>query len=45
MAEHLLIYLIDEHKTREKAERELVQFLTSLKYYADRSWLKAKTYA
>ena len=42
--EHLLIYLFDKHRARNKVEKELLDFLASLKYYGD-SWLRAKFYA
>ena len=32
--EHLLIFLIQKHKTRDDTEHALVQFLASLKYYS-----------
>ena len=44
MGEHLLIYMIEIHKTRQKAETELVEFLAALKYYSDK-WERAKFYA
>ncbi len=44
MCEHLLIYMIDTHKTRQKAETELVEFLAALKYYSDK-WERARFYA
>ena len=32
--EHLLIYLLQKHKTRDATELALVDFLASLKYYS-----------
>jgi hypothetical protein len=36
--------MIDTHKTRQKAETELVEFLAALKYYSDK-WERARFYA
>jgi len=35
--EHLLIFMLEKHKTRAETETALVDFLSSLKYYCD-SW-------
>jgi hypothetical protein len=46
MAEHLLLYMIELHKSnREKAEIDIVYFLTCLKYYTDKGWARARTFA
>lgn len=45
MAEHLLLYMIDKHHNRKSAEFELVNFLCCLKYYSDRKWQRAQSYA
>jgi len=42
--EHLLIFMLEKHKTRNATELALVEFLASLKYYSE-SWQRAKTYA
>jgi hypothetical protein len=42
--EHLIIFMLDKNKSRAQTERALVDFLSSLKYYAD-SWPRAKLYA
>ena len=42
--EHLVVYMLHKHKTRFAAERALVHFLASLKYYID-SWPRAKVYS
>lgn len=42
--EHLILFMLEKHKTRQTAEYALVDFLSSLKYYAD-TWQRAKTYA
>ena len=44
MTEHLVIYMLEIHKHRVKAERALFEFLTSLKYYGER-WLRARMYS
>lgn len=41
MAEHLLLYMLETHEKREKAEVELLQFLACLKYYTEKSWPRA----
>ena len=41
--EHLLIFMLEKHKTRLATEIALVEFLASLKYYCE-SWQRAKTY-
>ncbi len=42
--EHLLVFMLDKHKSRVATERAVVEFLASLKYYVD-SWQRAKVYA
>lgn len=42
--EHLLVFMLDKHKSRVVTERAVVEFLASLKYYVD-SWQRAKVYA
>ena len=44
MDEHLACYMLLKHQTRIEAERACVDFLSSLKYYAD-AWPRARTYA
>jgi hypothetical protein len=41
--EHLIIFMLEKHKSRSLAEKALVDFLSSLKYYAN-SWPRAKLY-
>lgn len=36
--------MIETYKARSKAERALIEFLGSLKYYSER-WLRARSYA
>jgi len=42
--EHLIIFMLEKNKSRVQTERELIDFLSSLKYYSD-SWPRAKLYA
>ena len=42
--EHLLVVMLERNKTRTATERALVDFLSSLKYYAE-TWQRAKVYA
>jgi hypothetical protein len=42
--EHLLVVMLEWNQTRTATERALVEFLSSLKYYAA-SWQRAKVYA
>ena len=42
--EHLLIFMLEKHKSRIATEKALIEFLSSLKYYCE-SWQRAKTYA
>ena len=41
--EHLLIFMLEKHRTRDQTEIALLDFLSSLKYYCE-SWQRAKTY-
>ena len=42
--EHLILYMLEKHQSRQQAELSLVEFLASLNYYAQR-WYRARTYA
>jgi hypothetical protein len=42
--EHLILFMLEKHKSRTLTEKALVDFLSSLKYYAD-AWPRAKLYA
>lgn len=42
--EHLLIVLFEKNQARPATEKALVDFLSSLKYYAN-EWQRAKIYA
>jgi hypothetical protein len=33
--EHLVIFFLSKYRTRQVAEQRLIEFLASLKYYAD----------
>jgi hypothetical protein len=42
--EHLLLFFLEQHKTRPKAENALIEFLATLKYYSE-TWERAKLYS
>ena len=42
--EHLVCYLFEKAKTRQKTEIALISFLASLRYYVD-LWFRARQYA
>ena len=44
MEEHLICYFIEKHKLRPETERQLIEFMASLKYYAE-IWSRAKLFA
>lgn len=44
MIEHLLLFMVETTKSRPEAELKLLEYLASLKYYADK-WPRAKFYA
>jgi len=41
--EHLIIFMLEKHKTRIAAEKGLIDFISSIKYYS-KSWPRAKIY-
>jgi hypothetical protein len=41
--EHLIIFFLTKYGVRSQAERKLVEFLASLKYYAE-LWIRAKQF-
>lgn len=44
MCEYLILYQVESTKSRLNAERQLMEFLSALKYYADK-WSRAKFFA
>ena len=44
MGEHLICFFIEKHKLRPDTERGLIEFMASLKYYAE-IWSRAKLFA
>ena len=42
IAEHLLLFFIDQTNSRRQAERNLLEFLTALKFYSGKQWERAK---
>jgi hypothetical protein len=44
MEEHLICFFIGKYKSRNEIERNLIEFLAGLKYYAE-AWPRAKLFA
>ena len=44
LEEHLIIFFMQRYRTRQTAEKKLVEFLASLKYYSE-IWQRAKMYS
>jgi len=42
--EHMLLFFVEKYKTRPKIENGIIEFLSTLKYYAE-TWERAKVYA
>ena len=41
MCEHLILFMLEHHKSRKQTEKALIDFLASLKYYAQK-WFRAR---
>lgn len=44
MCEHLILFMLETHNERQTAEHKLIEFIISLKYYAEK-WDRAMSYA
>ena len=44
MCEHLILFMLETYIDRQTAEHKLIEFMISLKYYADK-WDRAMSYA
>ena len=44
MDEHFICYFIEKYEKRPAAERQMIEFMASLKYYAE-IWSRAKLFA